>query len=85
MIGLGGDAPTMLGILWALTGVTLIFVLLRLYTRIKVVESYGLDDHFFNASFVCMFPGWLAKAHATGHAPRLRCHAHDILLVRFRP
>lgn len=52
MIGLGGEAPTMIGILWGLTGVTFIFVLLRLYTRIKVVESYGIDDHFFNASFV---------------------------------
>lgn len=42
----------MLGILWGFTAVTFVFVILRLYTRIKVVQAYGLDDHFFNASFV---------------------------------
>lgn len=52
MIGIGGDAPMMLGILWGFTAVTFVFVILRLYTRIKVVQAYGLDDHFFNASFV---------------------------------
>jgi len=50
--GIGGLAPSMLGVLWSLTGITLIFVLLRLYTRVKIVQSYGMDDHFFNASFV---------------------------------
>lgn len=54
MIGIGGDAPMMLGILWGFTAVTFVFVILRLYTRIKVVQAYGLDDHFFNASFVSL-------------------------------
>lgn len=52
MVGLGGDAPMMLGVLWGLTFVAFLFVLLRLYTRTKVIEAYGWDDHFFNASFV---------------------------------
>jgi hypothetical protein len=50
--GIGGQAPVVLGVLWGLTGITFVFVILRLYTRLKVVQSYGLDDHFFNASFV---------------------------------
>ncbi|ETS73764.1 hypothetical protein PFICI_14710 [Pestalotiopsis fici W106-1] len=54
MIGIGGDAPMMLGLLWGFTSVAFIFVVLRLYTRIKVVQAYGLDDHFFNASFVSL-------------------------------
>lgn len=59
MVGLGGEAPMMLGILWGLTGVTFIFVLMRLYTRVKVVQSYGWDDHFFNASFVSL--SWICS------------------------
>lgn len=41
-----------LGIVWGLTAVTFIFVVLRLYTRIKVLHAYGPDDRLFNAAFV---------------------------------
>lgn len=44
----------MLGLLWGFTSVAFVFVVLRLYTRIKVVQAYGLDDHFFNASFLSL-------------------------------
>ncbi|KAF7521830.1 hypothetical protein G7054_g12338 [Neopestalotiopsis clavispora] len=54
MTGIGGDAPMMLGLLWGFTSVAFVFVVLRLYTRIKVVQAYGLDDHFFNASFLSL-------------------------------
>ncbi|KAI1337065.1 hypothetical protein F5Y15DRAFT_418376 [Xylariaceae sp. FL0016] len=46
------DAVTALAILWTLCAVTFVFVLLRLYTRIKIVQVYGIDDHFFNAAFI---------------------------------
>ncbi|OHE98691.1 hypothetical protein CORC01_05957 [Colletotrichum orchidophilum] len=52
MIGLGGDAPMALAVLWALTGLALFFVLLRLYTRLVVIQAYGVDDHFFNFAFL---------------------------------
>lgn len=52
MVPVGGNAFWVLGVLWSLGALTLVFVLLRLYTRLKVVRAYGLDDHFFNASFV---------------------------------
>ncbi|KAK1561543.1 uncharacterized protein LY79DRAFT_708549 [Colletotrichum navitas] len=52
MIEPGGDAPMALGILWGLTAITLCFVLLRLYTRISILQAYGIDDHFYNFAFV---------------------------------
>ncbi|KAK2000578.1 hypothetical protein LX36DRAFT_418290 [Colletotrichum falcatum] len=52
MIEPGGDAPMALGVLWGLTAVTLCFVLLRLYTRISILQAYGIDDHFYNFAFL---------------------------------
>ncbi|KAK1954532.1 hypothetical protein LY78DRAFT_742318 [Colletotrichum sublineola] len=52
MIKPGGDAPMALGVLWGLTVVTLCFVLLRLYTRVSVLQAYGIDDHFYNFAFL---------------------------------
>lgn len=54
VVGLGGDAPKMLAVLWSLTALALVFFLLRLYTRLRVIRAYGLDDYFYNASFVCV-------------------------------
>lgn len=52
MIGPGGDAPMALAVLWGLTGLAFFFVLLRLYTRLFILQAYGVDDHFFNLAFV---------------------------------
>ncbi|GAW23297.1 hypothetical protein ANO14919_128520 [Xylariales sp. No.14919] len=52
MEGVAGNASTALVTLWALAGVTLVFVLLRLYTRIRVLKMYGTDDHCYNAAFM---------------------------------
>ncbi|KAK7756019.1 hypothetical protein SLS62_001962 [Diatrype stigma] len=52
MSPIADDAARTLAVLWTLTAVTFLFVLLRLYTRVKVVHAYGIDDHFFNAAFV---------------------------------
>jgi hypothetical protein len=38
--------------MWIVTAVTLVFVLLRIYTRAYVVKSYGIDDHVYNLAFV---------------------------------
>ncbi|CAN8100113.1 unnamed protein product [Discula destructiva] len=54
MVPVGGSAFWVLGLLWSLGAVTLAFVLLRLYTRLMVVQSYGLDDDFFNAAFTML-------------------------------
>ncbi|KAL2884439.1 hypothetical protein SGCOL_000386 [Colletotrichum sp. CLE4] len=41
-----------LAVLWGLTGLALFFVLLRLYTRLVILQAYGVDDHFFNLAFL---------------------------------
>jgi hypothetical protein len=33
--------------MWALTGFSLIFVILRLYTRIFIVKFVGIEDHMY--------------------------------------
>lgn len=55
MVPVGGTAPWCVGVLWSLAAFTSVFVVLRLYTRLKVVEAYGMDDHFFNTAFVSWF------------------------------
>lgn len=47
-----GNAVQTLAALWSLTAVSLAFVILRLYTRYKVVDAIGIDDHLFNIAFV---------------------------------
>lgn len=47
-----GNAPETLAALWCLVAVALVFVLLRLYTRYKVIDAIGIDDHLFNVAFV---------------------------------
>lgn len=37
---------------WAMTTVVLVFVLMRLYTRVKFVSIYGLDDYLYILAFV---------------------------------
>lgn len=47
-----GNAPQTLAALWCLVALALVFVLLRLYTRYKVIDAIGVDDHLFNVAFV---------------------------------
>lgn len=49
---MGGHGPWAVAVMWIVTVVALVFVLLRAYTRIKVVQSYGVDDHVYNFAFV---------------------------------
>ncbi|KAK8062103.1 hypothetical protein PG997_014200 [Apiospora hydei] len=51
-MALGGDGPYLVAVLWALTGLILFFLFLRLYTRIVCVAAYGIDDHFY--VFTCV-------------------------------
>lgn len=47
-----GDGVTAVATMWALTAISLVFVILRSYTRIVVVSSYGIDDHVYNFAFL---------------------------------
>lgn len=47
----------MLGVMWMFQIIAFGLVSLRLYARLNVVQTYGWDDHFFNAAVVCsLFP-----------------------------
>ncbi|KAH7477973.1 hypothetical protein FOMA001_g10305 [Fusarium oxysporum f. sp. matthiolae] len=47
-----GEGPWVTGAMWSLTAVAFIFVVLRAYTRIFVVKSFGVDDHVYNLAFI---------------------------------
>ncbi|SPO03188.1 related to integral membrane protein pth11 [Cephalotrichum gorgonifer] len=46
------DAPWALSVMWSLTSITLVFVILRLYTRVAIVKTFGADDATYNNAFV---------------------------------
>lgn len=54
MQGIGGVAPSALAAMYSLTGVVFVFTLLRVYTRLVVVKSYGMDDHVYVLAFVLL-------------------------------
>lgn len=64
-MAMGGQGPWAVAIMWVVTVVAFVFVILRAYTRIKVVQSYGVDDHVYNFAFVSLGP----------HGPRI--HGRD--------
>lgn len=49
---MGGDAPQALAVMWAMTFLTFVFVILRMYTRVVKVKSFGIDDIVYNISFL---------------------------------
>ena len=51
-MAMGGDGPWAIGVMWALTAAVFTFVVLRVYTRVVVVKSFGIDDHVFIVAFV---------------------------------
>lgn len=51
-MGLKGEAPWAIGVMWVMVGLVFFFLLLRLYTRIVCLASYGVDDHAYIVAFV---------------------------------
>ncbi|KAH7243813.1 hypothetical protein B0J15DRAFT_451563 [Fusarium solani] len=49
-----GDAPWALGVMWTLTFITLVFVILRVYTRVVIVKTSGVDDFVYNFAFILL-------------------------------
>lgn len=54
MQDIGGGAPSALAAMYSLTFIVLIFTILRTYTRIIVVKSYGIDDHVYVLAFILL-------------------------------
>ena len=44
---MGGQAPRVMAIMWALTAVSWVMIFLRNYTRIWIVRHVGADDHVY--------------------------------------
>ncbi|KAK3357828.1 hypothetical protein B0T25DRAFT_630790 [Lasiosphaeria hispida] len=56
MSGMGGQAPMAMAVLWTMAVVTLVFVVLRVYTRAVLVRSFGSDDYVYVLSgFMLLF------------------------------
>ena len=54
----GGDvtrAPLLDGVDWSMTGLTLIFVVCRLFSRYRIIRKPGLDDFVVTISIVSKF------------------------------
>ncbi|KAK4033041.1 hypothetical protein C8A01DRAFT_40508 [Parachaetomium inaequale] len=63
---MGGQGPWAVAVMWMVTVVAAVFVALRAYTRILVVQSYGIDDHVYNFAFallVCYTATTTVAAH----------------------
>jgi hypothetical protein len=74
----GGDGHWVLASMWAMTLVTFIFVLLRTYTRIYVVKSFGVDDHVYNLAFVSLDPPLQSRVSLTLPMIGLSAYEHYI-------
>lgn len=48
----GGDGHWVLASMWSLLLVSFVFVVLRMYTRVYVIKSFGADDRMYNLAFV---------------------------------
>lgn len=51
-MAMGGDGPWVVTVMWSLTAIGTVFVALRIYTRVVIVKSFGVDDHVYNLAFV---------------------------------
>jgi hypothetical protein len=49
-----GRGPTILIAMWTTTSIAALFVVARLYTRIKILRSVGLDDYLMASSMVIL-------------------------------
>jgi hypothetical protein len=49
---LGGYGPTIIATLWAETALALVFVCMRLWTRIRINKTVGWDDYLISLSWV---------------------------------
>ncbi|RDL29797.1 uncharacterized protein BP5553_10662 [Venustampulla echinocandica] len=53
---LGGLGPTVIAVMWTETALALIFVLMRLWTRIRINRVAGWDDYLISFSWLLLMP-----------------------------
>ncbi|KAH8590118.1 hypothetical protein B0O99DRAFT_635667 [Bisporella sp. PMI_857] len=59
-MSVGGYGPTIIGVMWAETALALVFVLLRLWTRMKINHVIGWDDYLLVLSWLLLTPYTIA-------------------------
>ncbi|ROW10044.1 hypothetical protein VPNG_06517 [Cytospora leucostoma] len=47
---MGGRATTVLPLMWVFVAIVFVFIGLRLYTRLRIVDQLGADDHIYTMS-----------------------------------
>ncbi|KAF4774681.1 hypothetical protein HER10_EVM0002379 [Colletotrichum scovillei] len=72
-MAMDGEALWALPVMWSMTGLVFLFLLLRVYTRVVCLSSYGLDDQIYIAAFVFLVIfnifTHLAANHGFGQTP----------------
>ena len=46
--------PKILAVLWALTGLTFMIVLARIFIRVKMLRNFGIDDYLIVIAMVTL-------------------------------
>ncbi|KAH8898227.1 hypothetical protein GQ53DRAFT_627891, partial [Thozetella sp. PMI_491] len=66
---LGGQAPAAVAAMWSMVAFVMVFVALRLYTRIVIVKQPGLDDlaYCFSAAFLLIYTAFIHLAATYGY------------------
>ncbi|KPI43452.1 uncharacterized protein AB675_7061 [Cyphellophora attinorum] len=76
-VPLGGRGPQMIGVYTLFVALTTIAIVLRVYTRVLIVKTFGIDDYLAVAAWAvfCVFASFALTGvrHGTGQ------HAEDIL------
>lgn len=49
---MGGKPTSVLTVMWVLVAITFLFMALRLFTRIRIIDQLGPDDHIYTLSGV---------------------------------
>ena len=51
-MAMGGEAHWAMGVMWLMVGLVFLFLVLRAYTRIAGLASFGIDDYVYMVAFV---------------------------------
>lgn len=60
---LGGEGPYCISVLWGLTALLFVVLIIRIYTRVVCVASYGIDDTFFVITIVSQELSYLPQTN----------------------
>ncbi|KAG9255793.1 uncharacterized protein F5Z01DRAFT_699609 [Emericellopsis atlantica] len=82
-LGMGGEAHWAMAVMWTFTAFVFLFLLLRIYTRVVCLSSYGLDDHIYVVAFVFLliFIIFVQLSAQIGFGVQIEYLQHDMARV----